>query len=633
MGPGFAMTMAAVLLAAGQTGAATVRYVDANNFNPVFPYTNWGTAAAVIQEAIDAADPGDQVLVTNGVYEAGGRPGYSQLTNRVAIYKPLTLESVNGPGVTVIKGFQVANQSAINTNGYLSVRCAYLTNGAALIGFTLTNGGVWVLASDAHDQTGGGAWCETGAVVCNCVIRGNSAYLAAGGIYQGNCYDCSILSNSAAVYGGGANGARLVNCSLLGNRQTHLNLGGGGGAYSCALTNCLLAGNFSASTEVGSGGGGAQASSLEGCILTGNAVARDGGGAYGGVLRHCTVASNTAGFFGGGTYESVLVNSTLTGNFSVSAGGGARLGVLTNCALIGNQSQNIGGGGSQAWLVNCRLTENAAFNGGGASLGTMINCLVVSNVAANAGGGAYFSELTNCSVVGNAGSMGGGSYGSGLANSIIYFNTAVTGPEYDSSSVLSYCCTAVPPSGGSGNIGGPPSFADPSSGDFHLQANSPGVDSGFNGSAAVDYDLDGHPRIAGGTVDMGAYEFSRANAVIPLAWLQTYGLPGDGSADFVDSDGDGMTNWQEWICDTNPTNAASFLRCWSVASGGAGAVVKWQSVTTRTYFVQQALSGSPAGISFATLATNLSGLPGTTSYTDTNAPGSGAVLYRVGVAP
>jgi hypothetical protein len=54
-------------------------------------------------------------------------------------------------------------------------------------------------------------------------------------------------------------------------------------------------------------------------------------------------------------------------------------------------------------------------------------------------------------------------------------------------------------------------------GDYHLQAASPAVDSGDDAAVPVDlpHDLDGGPRIAGGGVDLGAYEVPEAPA--PLA--------------------------------------------------------------------------------------------------------------------
>ena len=50
-------------------------YVNQSNPTPVFPHTSWATAATNVQEAIDAVLPGSAgnvVLVSNGLYAAGG---------------------------------------------------------------------------------------------------------------------------------------------------------------------------------------------------------------------------------------------------------------------------------------------------------------------------------------------------------------------------------------------------------------------------------------------------------------------------------------------------------------------------------------------------------------------------------
>lgn len=116
------VALAAFLLAilSPPSRAQTTRFVSpAGSHTP--PFTSWATAATDIQSAVDVSVANDAVLVTNGTYQTGGRerPGWV-LTNRVVIDKAITVRSVNGPAVTIIKGAQ----DPLTTNGDAAVRCA-----------------------------------------------------------------------------------------------------------------------------------------------------------------------------------------------------------------------------------------------------------------------------------------------------------------------------------------------------------------------------------------------------------------------------------------------------------------------------------------------------------------------------
>jgi hypothetical protein len=116
------LAAAVALLVTATCALSATHYVDLNSLNPMPPYTSWATAATVIQDAVDAAASGDEVLVTNGLYTVGGKAINGALTNRVALDKILTLRSVNGPLFTLIQGRKVPG----TTNGDGAIRCAYL---------------------------------------------------------------------------------------------------------------------------------------------------------------------------------------------------------------------------------------------------------------------------------------------------------------------------------------------------------------------------------------------------------------------------------------------------------------------------------------------------------------------------
>jgi len=121
-----AIWIISTLVIAGAQALASVLYVDLNSTNPVPPFADWTHAATNIQDAIDAAKAGDQILVTNGVYQTGSRVVYGSLANRVVLNKAVIVQSVNGPTATTIQGNRALGDSA--------VRCVYLTNNACSLG-------------------------------------------------------------------------------------------------------------------------------------------------------------------------------------------------------------------------------------------------------------------------------------------------------------------------------------------------------------------------------------------------------------------------------------------------------------------------------------------------------------------
>jgi hypothetical protein len=526
------LAIAALVLPAFHLSAAT-HFVSLGSTNPTPPYTDWATAATNIQQAVDAASAGDMVLVTNGVYALGVRKtpntnGLGFWFNRVAITNAMTLQSLNGPQVTIIDGG--------GTN-----RCVSLADGVSLTGFTMTNGG---------GNYGSGVWCSSSnAFLTNCLIAGNYDFKGAVG---GSLCDCTVSGN----FNGGAEGCTLYNCTLMWNSANYTN---GGGASGCRLYYCMLTGN--------------------------SASFGDGGGVNESVLYNCTLSRNTA-----------------TAGYGYSSGGGAAYSTLYNCTLTGNWS-SAGGGAFESTLYNCSLVNNSA----------------VTNPMFGYGG------------------EGGGACGCKLYNCIVYFNAGLRGANYDysddnpstTSSTLNSCCTTPLPSPlqGVGDITNAPLFVNYDLANLRLQSNSPCINAGNNTYVTAPTDLDGNARIVSGTVDIGAYEYQGAGSRISYAWLQQYGLPIDGSADYADPDLDGMNNWQEWVCGTDPTNSQSVLRMIAPHVSSGGVTVAWRSAPVHYFIERSTTLDSP----FTLIATNIPGATTTTGYTDTNAVGPGPFFYRVGV--
>jgi hypothetical protein len=274
----------------------TVHYVSLSNTNPVPPYMAWAFAATNIQDAVDAAQAGDAVLVSNGTYRSADRMFVGTTPNRLVVTNPLALRSVNGPVFTTIDGE--------------GSRCVYLCSGASLSGFTLTNGNTQI-AYEAPSGAGGGVYCETNAAVSNCLFAGNRAFWSGGGACGGEYEDCVFLTNTSYCYGGGGAGGTFRRCTFRGNTAGRE----GGAAYEARLLQCEAWNN----AATNSGGALAWGSAMN-CLLVGNRAGYSGGGTYEAWVTHCTVVSNLGGFVGGGirggnVAENCIVyfNSTTSG--------------------------------------------------------------------------------------------------------------------------------------------------------------------------------------------------------------------------------------------------------------------------------------------------------------------------------
>jgi hypothetical protein len=538
-----------------------IHYVALTCTNPTPPFLAWSTAATNIQDAVDAWYPGAIILVSNGVYQTGGRVVYGSLTNRVVINKAATVQSVNGPSSTIIQGYQMPGSIYTGMTGTSAIRCVYLTNGAVLIGFTLTGGATTRSGDFYKEQSGGGVWCEsTNAVLSNCVVVANTSFYSGGGAYSGTFNSCQFATNSGgtisfAIGGGAANGSVLNKCVLAFN-----NANAGGGATGSILNNCLVSNNVCVLSGGGISGGMANAS-----VIVGNSTGSNGGGAANATLNNCMILNNLA---------------TNNGNGN---GGGVVGGLLNNCVLAGNQAR-AGGGAAGGALNNCTIVNNSAIQYGGAAGGTFNNCIIYNNTAPN------------------------------IASGNIYL-------------VLNYCCTTPLTPNGTGNFTNAPLFVNLAGGDFRLQSSSPCINAGNNSFIPDSTDLDGNPRIIGGTVDIGAFEYPAPTSIISYAWLQQYGLPTDGSADYLDSDSDRLNNWQEWTAETNPTNAASVLLLASPEPGVSSIKVIWQSVSGVTYYLQRSTNLPD----FNSIQSNLVGQANSTAFADTTATNEGPYFYRVGV--
>jgi predicted outer membrane repeat protein len=502
---------------------------------------------STIQAAINAAVNGDSVIVRQGFY----------LENLDFLGKAITVKSESGPGATVIEGWNPVDPE----RGSVVLFATGEGPGSVLEGFTLFQGwGTW-LTLDIPAYYGGGicivdasptitgniiTGCETrtgyngvgGGIFCTATvfpthaspvikdneIEGNVAENFGGGIYcikAAPTVEHNVVTGNHGYNCGGIGVKEMCLPTIIANTVTgNWDENGEGGGISIRETTCTVQNNV-IGTNRSKRGGGINVFDSNGTIagntLFGNEATQYGGGIYcsenGGLdITGNRIESNTAVYSGGGIYclggFTDLIGNTVCNNFTEGTGGGIyctdnrwNLRLLDNL-ICGNTAVTDAGGlamkGAPSWkpvITNCTITRNASPGTGG---------LLIDDTS---------PVITNCIVWNNAGVWGMSMLGNSDPK-VEYSDIQVGWP-------------------GTGNIDADPLFLDPMNGDFHLTYPSPCRDAGTNDAPEIQAeDIEGDPRTAGGTADMGADEFHThlyytGNAT-PLGTVQgkMVGMPG-----------------------------------------------------------------------------------------------------------
>jgi hypothetical protein len=419
---------------------------------------------------------GGSAGVTVARSAAGGTPAFRLFD--VAASGALTLQHLTLRG-GLAQGFGDASTGgAIFNQGSLRVSASTLAGNSAAPGgsgggISARGGNVTVSAStlsgNSADSYGGGILAtDANVTVSNSTLSGNSrgGISVNGGSLTVSATTLSRNSGSGPFAGGGitAYSANVMvsNSTLSGNSS--------GGIYASGGSLTVIASTLSDNTADGGGGG----------IFAGGGIVTVV------TVSNSTLSGNTASTWGGGIYATEdstvnVSNSTLSGNTAPASGGGIFVG--PNCTVNVINSTLSGNSAGGADVVGASGGGIAAFVGTNGTV-TLKNTLVAGNTVEEQRIGVTPSDVTGTLDTANSWNNLVGTGGSGgLIDGVQGNRVGVINPR-------------LAPLG---NYGGPTQT-------MALLPGSPALNAGSNAFAAGATDQRGLPRIAGGAVDIGAFE-------------------------------------------------------------------------------------------------------------------------------
>lgn len=457
------------------------------------------TGYRALGPAVQAARSGDTIVVAPGTYIA---PTSCDI---ILAGKILTITGTNprDPDVvaaTVIDCFvDAAVQEKLDAQGTKDIDGHRFITLVPDTGVELTLAGLTII-NGSGAFSGGAVYCEGATLdVANCVFAQNNAQQWGGAVH---CREAI---------------ATFTNCSFNRNVSTAKR----GGAVFCEDSDATFE-QCSFTQNTGNAVRNRNSNTaLYGCTFMAN-TAQNGGAIYCWtvnnppeaaemILDHCTFSNNTCQISGGAIYIQdalpTITGCTFTNNLANDDGGAIynyrATPVITSSLFIANTA--VGTGGAIANYLECHPD--------------IISSTFVGNKAAE--GGAVSSArdchpfLSHCILWNNTAAKGTNLYLVQDPFSRRPSEMTVAYSDLKSGPASAHAEPGTTLTWGQGNINADPLFTQPAKAIYRLSADSPCVDAGHPdhvpSPGAVD--LDGHRRLFGRTVDMGAYEYQGVSPV------------------------------------------------------------------------------------------------------------------------